>query len=876
MDISLKFKTIADVFKEGVGHTEKFKSCIHSGNAGDIIYSLPTVKKLGAGHFIMNASNAPGFGARFLDEKTAFSLIPLLLDQPYIKRVSIVFMNNPFPSNFKTGNGILTVMPYPLEYMEEYLTGADYILDKFRLADTNNNHLILCHSQPFGVEINPSEKWLFLEGEDNKKNADGKISNPSNHKYRIVLALTPRYRSKSKEFWADTLKDFKDDILAIGVPNDFADISGITDKFITCRDFLELARIINGADLFIGNPGMSYAVAEGLKIPRIVELPGFPKNAYPLGENGHIAPESVEETKKAINDILNKNRDTDDVKAFLPNNDTYSSANINIKISVCIPVFNHKKYIAQCIESVLLQDYKNIEIIISDNCSTDGTIDVIKGYLWDERIRFYQNESNIGMVRNAEKVLYYAKGDFMVFLSSDDYWSDPTFLSQVADRIHADNDLIMVCGGKKYFKEEGNVTRIDDFSDNTDCICDGRQIILGGEPAWKPFELGAILIKADSAKKIFDFRYTLPGNDVLYFWKLCLQGKVYILRKPFLMFRVHGNNAGRGDSIDYFIKNLIGNSLVPIIFYNDIKNTDYFLKIIINKWLVKNIVLLMIGPWGWDNFSVLKNAYESELANRGFSISEFGIESLLGRLRKIKNFEEKIYYSPDNITEDYLGDPDGGLMSVINNHILAHYQVKNTDYKNILKSDNILKQKIADYLKKDLEAIGGINYDGRIKKIFLESGITEDKIGDFFDVFIYSKIYQYLPAKIKYLNFTQNVRGSLDRINGADGPEFNIPDSITDIHGNGWVMNDTDKTAPDAVYLGFSQDGQIKYFLETKLHKRPDIVNKLGLNPAGSYGYHFSIPSAAFNPGRYDIVSLFVTKENIIIFNNGKKINIIQ
>ena len=79
----------------------------------------------------------------------------------------------------------------------------------------------------------------------------------------------------------------------------------------------------------------------------------------------------------------------------------------NPKISVCIPVYNREKYIAQCIESVLAQDYKNIEIIISDNCSTDGTVDIINGYLKDKRIRFYRNETNIGMLSNSfNKIIY--------------------------------------------------------------------------------------------------------------------------------------------------------------------------------------------------------------------------------------------------------------------------------------------------------------------------------------------------------------------------------------------------------------------------------------------------------------------------------------
>ena len=299
MDISLRFKIIADKLKEGTDKAEKLKSCIHSGNAGDIIYSLPAVKALGAEHFIMNTSNSPGFGARFLDEKTALSLMPLLLSQPYIKRVSVVFMHNPFPPYFKTENGIFIVTPIPLEYMDGYLTEVDFILDKFRLTDTNNNHLALSYAQVFGLSLNPAEKWMFIENDIENANTGKKLPN-------IVLAFTPRYRSKNKDFWAAALEGFKNkcNIAAVGTKNDFDCVSGIADNFITCADFLELADIINGAGLFIGNPSMPYAVAEGLKVPRIIEIPDFPRNAYPLGMEGYIAPERVGDVKKIIEKIL--------------------------------------------------------------------------------------------------------------------------------------------------------------------------------------------------------------------------------------------------------------------------------------------------------------------------------------------------------------------------------------------------------------------------------------------------------------------------------------------------------------------------------------------------------------------------------------------
>ena len=547
--------------------------------------------------------------------------------------------------------------------------------------------------------------------------------------------------------------------------------------------------------------------------------------------------------------------------------------NKNPKISVCIPVYNHEKYIAQCIESVISQDYQNIEVIISDNCSTDGTADIIKRYLSDTRVRFYHNETNLGMVRNTEILLNYIKGDFAAILSSDDYWSDLTFLSQAVDRINAHEDVIMVCGGKKYFLEDDK-TQIQDFSDNTDDIYDGRQIVLRGLNAWVSFELGSMVIKTTFVKRIFDFRYDLPGNDVLYFWKLCLQGKVYVLRKPFLMFRVHHNNTGRCYSIDDFIKRIICNSIVPILLYNDVIKNNYFLKSVLDKWLIKNVLLFMIGPWGWDNFDIFKKAYEDILVKTGFSISDFGIESLFNRLHKIKNLEEKTYDLSDYITADDLEEPDNKIISMISDHIQENCQERINDYEYILNNSHTLKKKVCDYIKGDMELIGSINYDIRIKNSLLESGIEGDKVRDFFDIFVYSKTYINIPAKLQTVNFNfmQGGLGSFEQINGHAGQEFNIIDNIVDIFGSGWIIDAVNKTVPDSVYVGLSQNDQIKYFIETKLYKGHDIANIIGSNPLGNYSYYFVIPSDIILSGKYNIITIFIKKNNAFIFDNNKKL----
>jgi len=88
-------------------------------------------------------------------------------------------------------------------------------------------------------------------------------------------------------------------------------------------------------------------------------------------------------------------------------------------VSICIPVYNGEKYINETIDCCLNQSYKNIEIIFSDNCSTDNTIKKIKEYN-DPRIKIYVNSKNEGLLYNFKKVFTYATGKYMAFLGADD------------------------------------------------------------------------------------------------------------------------------------------------------------------------------------------------------------------------------------------------------------------------------------------------------------------------------------------------------------------------------------------------------------------------------------------------------------------------
>lgn len=91
-------------------------------------------------------------------------------------------------------------------------------------------------------------------------------------------------------------------------------------------------------------------------------------------------------------------------------------------ISVIIPVYNNERFFDRCIQSVIGQSYKNIEIIIINDCSTDGVEKIIKNYKnIDNRIKYYKNDKNMGVGYTRNIGISYAEGEYIYFLDSDDY-----------------------------------------------------------------------------------------------------------------------------------------------------------------------------------------------------------------------------------------------------------------------------------------------------------------------------------------------------------------------------------------------------------------------------------------------------------------------
>lgn len=129
-----------------------------------------------------------------------------------------------------------------------------------------------------------------------------------------------------------------------------------------------------------------------------------------------------------------------------------------IKVSIVVPVYNAEKYLKKCLDSLINQSLKDIEIIIINDGSTDNSEEVIKNYQ-DKKIRYiYQANEGVGKTRN--KAINIAKGKYIMFVDADDYVSNH-FCETMYNKAENEKLDLAICD---YFEDRGYISEIR-FSD---------------------------------------------------------------------------------------------------------------------------------------------------------------------------------------------------------------------------------------------------------------------------------------------------------------------------------------------------------------------------------------------------------------------------
>lgn len=131
------------------------------------------------------------------------------------------------------------------------------------------------------------------------------------------------------------------------------------------------------------------------------------------------------------------------------------------KLSIIVPIYNTEKYLPRCIQSLQRQTLREIEIILVDDHSTDGSLKICQKYAAeDERIRIVQNEQGKGVVSAWKSGVKTAKSEFLGFCDSDDY-CDADYYEKLYSPIADDAETDMVIGG--YVKVNMMTQNVDTY-----------------------------------------------------------------------------------------------------------------------------------------------------------------------------------------------------------------------------------------------------------------------------------------------------------------------------------------------------------------------------------------------------------------------------
>ena len=132
------------------------------------------------------------------------------------------------------------------------------------------------------------------------------------------------------------------------------------------------------------------------------------------------------------------------------------------RVSIGLPVYNGEKFLKNTLDSILSQTFKEFELIISDNASTDSTERICRMYMSrDSRIRYYRNESNMGASWNYNRVFALSSGEYFKWAADDDLCA-PEMIQRCVDVLDQYPDVVVCHSKTRIIDEHGKILRDDD------------------------------------------------------------------------------------------------------------------------------------------------------------------------------------------------------------------------------------------------------------------------------------------------------------------------------------------------------------------------------------------------------------------------------
>lgn len=143
---------------------------------------------------------------------------------------------------------------------------------------------------------------------------------------------------------------------------------------------------------------------------------------------------------------------------------------MSIKVSIAFLTYNHADFVRETLDSVMAQQINcEYEVVIGDDCSTDGTQEILLEYSKKfDKISLILHETNVGVHQNETDIINKCSGKYVAFIEGDDYWSDPLKIQKQIDVMEKDENFYMSFTNFIFINEKGE--KIGEYNESPDRV----------------------------------------------------------------------------------------------------------------------------------------------------------------------------------------------------------------------------------------------------------------------------------------------------------------------------------------------------------------------------------------------------------------------
>ena len=219
-----------------------------------------------------------------------------------------------------------------------------------------------------------------------------------------------------------------------------------------------------------------------------------------------------------------------------------------VRCTVAIPVYNRKNMVLRAVRSALAQNASDLEVLIVDNCSTDGTWELLQS-LDDSRLRLVRNDTNVGLFGNFNRCLDLASGEYLRFLCSDDVLA-PDCLRDEIRTMEETPSAVLLSSTARRIRPSGEVlgTHADHFPPGVypGATAIGGVLWFRGEYGYNPLNYpSGILIRTAAARRAGPFDVSMRmAADMDFFFRTLALGDLVVLDRHGCDITIHPDQEG--------------------------------------------------------------------------------------------------------------------------------------------------------------------------------------------------------------------------------------------------------------------------------------------------------------------------------------------